>query len=387
MSSTKQKALAAAGIIGGIGAYFGTAITGIVLMGNENSIDNKAHTDVVQIVDKVDRTLLGEGPTSFNKDITELSTNYELHSPATSLQMTGTFKDGYCIRVTNPGGRETEKGKTYSISSEGELNAGSSRCNTLLQNSSVIAGPAINEGSKTEWEAVDTNKWVFGGINAVLILGALGGIIVSSGSNKATSKKPAQLAPTSAPNEGNKSAQATTVHAGTAHLPETLPSLNARIAEVKKQWAEYELDLVKILEYPAVTNMSLPATSDFHKAMRQVKVLMPEGIPASITSMSVLSEAVLDLEHKFDVMISEAKRSKWSSFSDDERISLRTAQNLLSIAINAASTPNERQIAYKRLIREVEGILSFPEKGLLELEVLIAPEICDSIIETNMATA
>jgi len=396
MVSKRRQVLNTIGVVAGIGIYVGSLGTTITLTSNQQSVDRQVKEDIVQIVDKLDRVLLAEGTSSFNKNITDLNLNYDFKSPETSLQMTGTFRDGYCIRVTNPGGAQTEKGRTYSVSSEGELNDSTARCNTLLDNAPVIAGPVIDESSKTEWEMVDTASLTFfgtSGLGALLGTGGLIAAVINHRKNSGDGDKeqvielgpaPETVLPTLDRNENIVE----DLQAGVENVPAygTIPSLNVRIAEVKKQWSEYELDLVKILEYPAVTNMSLPATSDFHKAMRQVKVLMPEGIPASTTPLSVLNDAVLDLEHKFDVMISEAKRSKWSSFSDDERISLRTAQNLLSIAINAASSPNERQIAYKRLIREVEGILAFPEKALLELEARIAPEICESIIETGMAT-
>lgn len=385
MNKTASKALAATGIIAGLGVYFGSIVTSIVLTGNESKIDSMIHEDVVQIVDKVDRVLLAEGTSSFNKEITDLNLSYDLQSSETSLQMAGTFKNGYCIRVTDPGGAKAEKGKTYSVSAEGELNAGTPRCNTIMDAAPVIAGPAIDENSKTAWEMADTSYWTLIGTSGLGVLFIAGTFVTAGIQSKQQRTTTANeivsgtssIAISPITPEENPAVEA--VKSEAMNTSGILSNLNIRIAEIKKQWAEYELDLVKILAYPTVTNMSLPATSDFHKAMRQVKVLMPEGIPAFTASLSVLSDAVLDLEHKFDVMISEAKRSKWSSFSDDERISLKTAQNLLSIAINEASTPNERQIAYKRLMKEVEGIIVLPEKSIAELEAKISLAI-DSVI-------
>lgn len=394
MAAKKSNVIAGTVAITWVGLLFGCFGTGAFLSHSQHVIDEDISQDVLSIVDKTDRILLADGAAAFSKDIKDLGITYELQSPATSLQVAGTFRDGYCIRLTNPGGRETEAGKTYSVSAEGELSRGTARCNTVLRESPVVAGPAIDENSKTEWEVIDTALIGSIGMGGVTLLGIMGAMFSSIGSSptnptgKQTSESnTASESSGEPPVDPEKGISVKVASVKPEPVSDTQVGLNVRIAAVKKEWSSYEMDLVKILDYPAVANMSFPATSDFHKAMRQVNVLVPEGVPSVTTSPAVLSEAVLDLEHKFDVMIAEAKRSKWSIFTDDERISLRTAQNLLSIAINAASSPNERQIAYKRLIREVEGILAFPEKALLELEARIAPEICESKMETNMVTA
>lgn len=381
MANGKLNTLKRSGYILSSIGFFAFGVTAMSLGSGGNLNDKNAITDVEEVVAKLDRVILAEGEKSMTKDIRDIDIDYGLESESASLQMAGTFKEGYCIRITDTGGHSSEKGLTYSVSPDGKLDVASDRCENTIASSPVVAGPPVDERTKTEWELIDTAGWGSAGTFAFLVVGGITEVVRS---NKRERREAAQAqiengTSVSSPavpetEEAIVALSASTSTPATAS-PDNLPALNLRIAEVKKEWLEYEMDLVKVLEYPAVTNMSFPATSDFHKAMRHVNVLMPSGIPASTTPINVLSEAVLDLEHKFAVMISEAKRSKWSSFSDDERVSLRTAQNLLSIAVNAASSPNERQIAYKRLIREVEGILVFPEEGILELEALVSLEI------------
>lgn len=145
-----------------------------------------------------------------------------------------------------------------------------------------------------------------------------------------------------------------------------------RYETVKKEWASYELDPVKILSYPALANMGIASTASFHKALRVANHLAPQTdkIKTAATG-SAFESAVLELEHQFEVMLSEAKRLKWNGFSEKEQNSLRTAQNLLSIAVNSASSDNERQIAYKQLLKEIEGIIVMPAKTILELEMTV----------------
>jgi hypothetical protein len=160
-----------------------------------------------------------------------------------------------------------------------------------------------------------------------------------------------------------------------SNTTDKITSISCRFETIKTEWASYELDLVKVLEYPAVTNMSIPATAEFHKALRVAQGLAPEGSELSTDELSEFNRAVTDLEHRYDVMISEAQRMKWNDYSSKERVSLTMAQNLLSIAMNSASSANERQIAYKRLIKEVEGIVVLPKKAMLALENKMPAEL------------
>lgn len=150
-------------------------------------------------------------------------------------------------------------------------------------------------------------------------------------------------------------------------------ALLAKYSSIREEWASYELDLIKVLDYPSITNLSIPSTGNFHKALSFTGYLA-ESInkDSSMHEAERFEEAVLDLNHKFNVMINEAKRLRWNSYTPQEQTSLRTAQKLLAMATNVSSTVHERQIAYKRLIKEIEGIIALPEKAMLELEARIS---------------
>lgn len=147
------------------------------------------------------------------------------------------------------------------------------------------------------------------------------------------------------------------------HLKDNRTQLQADMEEIIMEWSSYEMDPVKVLDYPMVTNMSFAPTSNFHLAMIRAK----NGFK-NREEIAVIRSLVTDFEHAYKVMISEAERMKWNQFSAEEQSHLRTAQRLLNIAMNSAASPNERNAAYKRLLREVEGIITLTPASILELE-------------------
>lgn len=148
-----------------------------------------------------------------------------------------------------------------------------------------------------------------------------------------------------------------------APAEEPREALHEKMNTIIRQWSEYELDPVKILDYPMISNMGFAPTSAFHLAMLRAK----NGFNSN-EDIAVLKTLVTELEHTYTVMVSEAKRMKWNQFSAEEQKHLRSAQNLLNIALNSSSSPNERNIAYKRLLKEVEGIITLSPATILAIE-------------------
>jgi hypothetical protein len=69
----------------------------------------------------------------------------------------------------------------------------------------------------------------------------------------------------------------------------------------------------------------------------------------------------------------EARRIRDSKFTGPERERLATARKLLKIAENDAATPAERQAAYKRARRELDGLIVLPDVTVAALEERMAP--------------
>lgn len=140
---------------------------------------------------------------------------------------------------------------------------------------------------------------------------------------------------------------------------------------VRKNWALYELDPMMMLDYPVLSDMSEKVTADLHIALRKARDLKPsnlDNVAHQEANGSLYQEAVLNAEHAYNVALAEAKKVQWSKFSADEQKRLSTAKNLLSLAMDSGANEYERQAAYKRLQKEIVGLISLPEPSIGVIE-------------------
>ena len=143
---------------------------------------------------------------------------------------------------------------------------------------------------------------------------------------------------------------------------------------VNHKWLDYELDVGKLIDFPLMTDVREPLTVAFLRAKKEADALRPAA-PEDITTAARLAEyraAVHGFELAFDVAEREGKRIKDSNFTGPERQRLATARKLLRIAGDSAATPAERQTAYRRARKELDGLIVLPEAAVAALEEKIA---------------
>lgn len=156
---------------------------------------------------------------------------------------------------------------------------------------------------------------------------------------------------------------------------------------VTARWLEYELDVAKIIAFPAMSDGRQPLTAAFLRAKRIADGLRPAS-PKARLSKEQLAEyrnAVADFEVAFDVAERDARRLRDSSFTDDERKRLDTAKKLLTVAIDEAATPAERQLAYRRVREELDGLISISDEAIEVLENKVMLEL-GPVAPTTTAT-
>lgn len=144
-----------------------------------------------------------------------------------------------------------------------------------------------------------------------------------------------------------------------------------------KRWLEYELDVAKIIAYPAMSDGRQPLTAAFLRAKKVADRLRPDSESAKLSKeqFTEYRTAVTDYEVAFDLAEREARRIRDSSFTADERKRLSTARQLLSVAIDQAATPAERQLAYRRVREELDGLLAISDDAITVLEERVALEL------------
>jgi hypothetical protein len=146
---------------------------------------------------------------------------------------------------------------------------------------------------------------------------------------------------------------------------------------VTARWLDYELDVAKLIAYPAMSDGRQPLTAAFLRAKKVADGLRPASPKAKLTpeQLSEYRNAVTDYEVAFDVAERDARRIKDSGFTDGERKRLDTAKQLLTVAIDQAATPAERQLAYKRVREELDGLISLSDEAIVVLEKQVGHEL------------
>jgi hypothetical protein len=137
------------------------------------------------------------------------------------------------------------------------------------------------------------------------------------------------------------------------------------------RWLEYELDFARLLDFPLMTDMRDPLTTAFHKAKLRADFLRPakaEDLLDDGDAAARYLAAVEDYVTAFNIAEAEAKRRRRNDFSQDGQQRIARAQNLLRVASDSAATPQERQNAYDRARRELDGLIVLPATTQASIE-------------------
>ncbi len=163
-------------------------------------------------------------------------------------------------------------------------------------------------------------------------------------------------------------------------LPAAGRSVEQAVKQVQKtheaidaRWLSYELDAAKLIDYPTMTDVREPLTVAFLRAKREADALRPLRASASTAEeLAAYRSAVTSYDVAFQVAETEARRVRASGFSAQERQRLETARKLVTIAVDDAATAAERQTAYRRARRELDGLIVLPDATITDLEEKIA---------------
>jgi hypothetical protein len=149
-------------------------------------------------------------------------------------------------------------------------------------------------------------------------------------------------------------------------------------ARTDARWLDYETDVAKLLDFPMMTDMRQPLTIDFHRARSRAELLRPATVDDLIDDREAqldYRDAVHEYAAAFDVAEAEAIRRRRSDFSADAQERLERAQQLLRMASDEGATVAERQSAYARAQKEVEGLIALPAATRAAIEHRIAPQL------------
>lgn len=161
---------------------------------------------------------------------------------------------------------------------------------------------------------------------------------------------------------------------------EMLERLFAEHDEITARWLDYELDVAKLIAFPAMSDGRQPLTAAFLRAKKHADNLRPTSADAKVSEQQVAEylDAVGDYAVAFDIAEKDARRLRDSTFSEAERKRLDRAQQLLKVAVDESATQAERNVAYKRVREELDGLILLSDEAVQVLEKQVAGELPQS---------
>jgi|GEM_PF-228821 len=158
---------------------------------------------------------------------------------------------------------------------------------------------------------------------------------------------------------------------------ELLGRLFAEHDEITARWLDYELDVAKMIAFPAMSDGRQPLTAAFLRAKKIADALRPSSADATVTEQQVSEylDAVGDYAVAFEIAEKDARRLRDSTFTEAERKRLERAQHMLKVAVDQSATAAERQTAYRRVREELDGLIDLSDAAVENLEKKVALQL------------
>ena len=135
------------------------------------------------------------------------------------------------------------------------------------------------------------------------------------------------------------------------------------LQETSASLKSYETDIVKIIKYPVMVDRTNEHTASMLTAKRVVSLVDPA------TEELEFYTAVLNFDKAFHTAEAHALKVSISFLSPEEQKKTQKARDLFSIAVDVASTENEKVNAFKQGFKQLEGIILVPEQAVTALRV------------------
>ena len=158
---------------------------------------------------------------------------------------------------------------------------------------------------------------------------------------------------------------------------ELLERLFTEHDELTARWLDYELDVAKLIAFPAMSDGRQPLTAAFLRAKKTADNLRPSSASAKVSEQQISEylDAVGNAAVAFEIAEKDARRLRNSTFSEAERKKLDRAEKLLKVAVDESATQAERNVAYKRVREELDGLIVLSDQAVEVLEKQVAREL------------
>lgn len=160
-------------------------------------------------------------------------------------------------------------------------------------------------------------------------------------------------------------------------LPLQLAAARAAHETVKNAYAAFCFDPHSVFGRPLLNDVTEPSTAAFYEAQEQAAALETDPGQKIPDQHAVAYIAAVDvLTATWDAADAHAREVGVSRLTTGERTSLRRAQVALDRALDPRTPAGERELAYRRVLELIEGLIVLPEPAADQVrrQVAAAPE-------------
>lgn len=134
--------------------------------------------------------------------------------------------------------------------------------------------------------------------------------------------------------------------------------------EIAEAYAAYETDIVKVIKYPAMCDMTDPFTAKFNSLLRTVHRAIND------VNADMYQENIALLENAYYAAESNARKIANSMFDDEAKTKISDAKQMLAITMDKAASDTEKKNALRGALRNLEGRIAVPEAALIGLRAM-----------------
>lgn len=134
------------------------------------------------------------------------------------------------------------------------------------------------------------------------------------------------------------------------------------LESIESKYEEYTTDIINILTYPVMTDLTDDATRNLvkclHKARRYVDAADEEN----------LAKAVDDLEDAFLLAEANARKVKDTGLNASHQKKLKDAQQMFTLAFDPGASEHEKTASFKAGMGNLKGVIAVPDKAVAALK-------------------
>lgn len=147
--------------------------------------------------------------------------------------------------------------------------------------------------------------------------------------------------------------------------------LRTTLSAIEAEYESYVQDIVKLIKYPLMNDLGFAPTREFVHALRKARRVLETG------TLDEIEQMIEAAEDKFLLAESEARTIATTRMDPAKLKKIASVETLISLASDENASKNEREISFKQVFKQLEGVIHVSDEardafrvssGLLQIE-------------------